>query len=147
MRFFLCAAILVALPAVAQAEVSVDEPWARASILASRPAAAYLTVTSDEKETLLGASSPAADTIMIHAVETDATGARRMQHRETIELQAGEPLAFEPGGMHLMLVGLKSKLVEGTSFPLTLRFETTGEITIEVPVLGAAASGPAGEAE
>lgn len=47
----------------------------------------------------------------------------------------------------MMLMGLSIKLVEGMTFPLTLRFETAGEITIDVPVLGVAAAGPERPAE
>jgi copper(I)-binding protein len=50
---------------------------------------------------------------------------------------------MEPGDMHIMLMKLTKKLVEGESFPLTLTFENTGEMTIDVPILGIAAKGPA----
>ena len=53
-------------------------------------------------------------------------------------------MTFASGGMHLMLTGLSRKLAEGTTFPLTLRFETAEEITVDVPVLGVGASGPEG---
>jgi hypothetical protein len=44
--------------------------------------------------------------------------------------------------MHLMLMGLQHKLSEGTTFPMTLSFETTGEVTVEVSVRGIASEGP-----
>jgi copper(I)-binding protein len=44
--------------------------------------------------------------------------------------------------MHLMLMGLAEKLEEGNTFPLTLSFENAGDITVEVSVLGLAATGP-----
>jgi copper(I)-binding protein len=46
--------------------------------------------------------------------------------------------------MHLMLMGLGARLDEGTRFSLTLTFETAGEVIVEVPVLGVAATGPEG---
>ena len=46
--------------------------------------------------------------------------------------------------MHLMLMALNEKLEEGSTFPLTLTFEDAGEISVEVPVLGIAATGPEG---
>lgn len=88
-----------------------------------------------------------AERVTIHAIETDANGVGRMVHRETLDLPAGEEVTFAPGGMHLMLMGLSEKLVEGTAFPLTLRFEAAGEVTIDVQVLGAAASGPDGSSK
>ena len=35
-----------------------------------------------------------------------------------------------------MLMGLKDKLAEGSSLPLTLTFEKAGEVTLELPILG-----------
>ncbi|MBN15420.1 copper chaperone PCu(A)C (plasmid) [Pelagibacterium nitratireducens] len=142
MKFLISLALVFATPLASLAEVTVTDPWARASILASRPGAAYVTAESDKDDRLIGASTPIADRVMIHAVETDANGVGRMVHRETLDLPAGEAVNFAPGGMHLMLMGLSEKLVEGTIFPLTLHFEAAGEVTVDVPVLGVAASGP-----
>lgn len=134
--------IAASVPFAAAADVTVADPWARASILASRPAAAYLSMSSDTGDRLLSTSTPVAGQVMIHAAETDASGVSRMTHLETLDLPAGETVTFSPGNMHLMLMGLAVKLEEGASFPLTLTFETAGAVTIEVPVLGIAANGP-----
>ena len=79
---------------------------------------------------------------MIHASETDADSVARMIHLDALDLPAGRMVRFAPGGMHLMLMGLAGKLDEGASFPLTLTFERAGAITVGVPVLGVAATGP-----
>ena len=142
MKLFLVTACLAAFPAVALAEVTVTDPWARASILASRPGAAYLTLVSDTDDRLLSATTPVADHVMMHASETDANAVTRMIHLDTLDLKAGETVRFAPGGMHLMLMDLAGKLDEGAQFPLTLTFERVGEITVNVPVLGVAATGP-----
>lgn len=140
------AALLALLPisALAGQTVSVSEAWVRASITALRPGVAYLTLESRTDDRLTGATTPAADEVMIHSSE-EADGVSRMVHLPALELHAGEPVVLAPGGVHLMLVGLVAKLEEGTSFPMTLRFEKAPEVTIEVPVLGMAAQGP-GEA-
>lgn len=142
MKHFLAAACLAALPALALAEVTVTDPWARASILASRPGAAYLTLSSDADDRLLSVSSPVAGQVMIHASETDANAVRRMTHLEALDLPAGQMVQFAPGGMHLMLMDLAGRLDEGARFPLTLTFERAGEITVDVLVLGVGATGP-----
>lgn len=142
MKHFLVAACLAALPTTALAEVTVAEPWARASILASRPGAAYLTLESDRGDRLLSATTPVADHVMIHASETDANGVTRMIHLDALDVPAGQQVRFAPGGMHLMLMGLTDKLEEGGRIPLTLTFEHAGDITVEVPILGVASTGP-----
>lgn len=138
------AALLATLPAGAFADVAVTDAWARASILASRPGAAYLSLTSDTGDRLLSATTPVAGHVMIHAAQTDAKGVARMTHLEVLDLAPGQTVTFAPGGMHLMLMSLAAGLDEGTRFPLTLTFESAGEVTVEVPVLGVAATGPEG---
>lgn len=147
MKYPLAAALLVACPAIAIADVAVTDAWARASILASRPGAAYLSLTSDTGDRLLSVTSPVAGQVMIHAAETDANGVTRMIHVETLDLPSGQTVTLAPGGMHLMLMGLGAKLDEGTRFLLTLTFEMAGEITVEVPVLKVGAMGPGGPGE
>lgn len=134
--------IAAAIPLAATADVTVTDPWARASILASRPGAAYLTLSSDTGDRLLSVSTPVAEQVMIHAAETDASGVSRMTHLQTLALPAGVTVTFAPGGMHLMLMALAVRLEKGARFPLTLTFESAGKVTIEVPVLGIAATGP-----
>jgi copper(I)-binding protein len=131
----------ISLPAAANETVRVLDAWARATILASRPGAAYVTIESASDDRLLGVTTPAADHVMIHAIESDGD-VSRMKHVEVLEIPAGQRIALAPGGMHLMLMGLHDKLKEGAMFPMTLRFEKAGEVTVEVSVLGIAADGP-----
>lgn len=144
MRNIAFAALCVALPTIAAAEVTVSEPWARASILANRPGAAYLTLQSDVADRLMSLGTPVAGQVMLHDTVTDASGVSRMDHIDVLDLAPGTPITFAPGGMHLMLMGLTGKLEEGRTFPLTLSFEHAGEITVEVPVLSVTATGPKG---
>lgn len=142
MKTTLLTVLCTAFPIVAKADVTITEPWARASVLASRPAAVYMSLSSDTDDRLLSVTTPAVDHVMIHAIETDDKNVSRMQHREVLELPTGDTVTLAPGGMHLMLMGLSEKLVEGSHVPVTLSFEKAGEITTDVPILGVAAKGP-----
>lgn len=144
MKPFAIAFFVAALPTLGAADVSISDPWARASILVNRPGAAYLSLTSDSGDRLLAASSPVAGRVMIHGLESAGNGATRMVHLDGFDLPPGETVTLAPGDMHLMMLQLERKLEEGTTFPLTLNFETAGEITVDVPVLGVAATGPGG---
>ena len=141
MKIFFVAILSAALPTFAASDTVVIDPWARASILASRPGAAYLTMHSDNGDRLIAIESQAAGHIMLHSTETDANGVSRMMHIEQLDLPPGQPVLLAPGGKHLMLMNLGAKLEEGSSFALTLRFETAGDITVDVPVLAATATG------
>jgi len=144
MRPALLIAVIFALSplsAIAEDAVRIIDPWARASVLASRPGAAYLTMESARDDWLLAVESPVADRVMIHATKTDGE-VNRMVHLDALDLPAGERVVLAPGGTHLMLMGLTEGLTEGSRFPVTLQFERAGEITVSVPVLGIGAKGP-----
>ena len=143
LAFALSAGFVQAEP-VRQGDLEVDAAWARAWIGTSRPGAAYFTVRNlgDEADRLTGLSSPVSAMPMLHET-TLSEGVSRMAHVEAAEIPAGGELTLEPGGMHVMLMELTTPLKEGATFPLTLTFEAGGEITVEVPVFGPGATGPA----
>ena len=58
----------------------------------------------------------------------------RMREVNAIDLPAGKTVELKPGGLHIMLVGLKAPLKAGERFAMKLRFEKAGEVTIDVPV-------------
>ncbi|MGB2202351.1 MAG: copper chaperone PCu(A)C [Pseudooceanicola atlanticus] len=51
-------------------------------------------------------------------------------------------MVFEPGGLHIMLMGLQEPLVEGDSIQLDLLFDDGGRMPVNVRVRGIAARGP-----
>ena len=63
---------------------------------------------------------------------------RRVGQRAPLEQRgaaaAGKAVALKPGGLHVMLMDLKKPLESGSKFPLTLKFERAGEVTVEVDV-------------
>ena len=58
----------------------------------------------------------------------------RMVPVPRIEVHAGGPTELKPGGLHLMLVGLKRDLNPGDTITVRLRFETSSEITVTTEV-------------
>ena len=49
-------------------------------------------------------------------------------------MPAGGQVTFEPGGLHIMLIGLQRELEAGDRFKITLQFEESGTLTVEVSV-------------
>lgn len=124
-------------------EVTVIQPWARASAGPARAAAAYMGLeTAGRGDRLIAASSPAANraTLHIQIIENEIAKMRRV---EAIPVESGAATVLRPGGLHIMLTGLKAPLKEGGRFPLTLTFEKAGTVDVEVVVRGIAARGPA----
>jgi periplasmic copper chaperone A len=68
---------------------------------------------------------------------------------EGVEIKPGETVTLKPGGVHLMLFGLKQQLLPGATVPVTLSFARAGQIAVVLPVqsIGAMAPAPAAESE
>lgn len=116
--------------------IEISNAWARKT---SRTvsAAIYLTVKNGghHLEEITGASSDLANRTMIHrSFEED--GVMRMEHAEGVPIAPGETFKLEPGGYHIMLMGLSAPLKEGDAFPITLSFKEAGDVEVIVEVTG-----------
>lgn len=149
MRRTLLAIAVLALVAGAcggDAGVGVAGPWARTSPAMADAGAVYMTLTSTDGDALVGARvepSIAADaevheTVMTGAGDDAMAGAMTMQPVARIDLPAGQTVALEPGGYHIMLIDLASPLELGQTFDVTLIFENEGEKVVTVEVRDAA---------
>lgn len=134
------AMLLTIAPAFAQNPM-VSDAWARASPGAVKNGAAFMTLKSHgEADRLVSASAPVSAVVELHTHIND-NGVMRMRQISGIDLPAGETVILKPGGLHVMLIGLKAPLMEGESFPLTLTFEKTGSFTVQVPIKKVGAMG------
>lgn len=116
----------------------IEHPWARATTAAQKNGAAYMIIRNSgaEPERLLGARSDEAASASLHGTTVTEEGVARMRSADAVEIPPGGEVRLAPGGVHVMLAGLKGRLFEGISFPVTLVFESAGEIAIEVEVMG-----------
>lgn len=123
--------------------LTVEAPWARATVGAARAGAAYLRVVNAgaEADRLVGVSSPAAERVELHTHMTTG-GVMRMRRIEAVPVPGNGSAELKPGGDHAMLMGLRAPLKEGSIFPLTLSFEKAGTITVPVAVRPVTARGP-----
>jgi hypothetical protein len=119
--------------------VTIHEPWARASLGNAPNSAVYMTLetTGEAPDRLVASSTPVAGRAELHSHVMDG-GVARMRPVDSVEVAPGAPTVLAPGGLHIMLIGLRQKLAPGDSVPLTLVFEQAGAITIEAPVRGMA---------
>ncbi len=123
-------------------DLTIEHPWARASAGTAANGAAYMTITTkgNSADRLLEAASPVAAKVELHTHVIDGD-VMRMRPVGAIEVNVGEPAVLKPGGLHVMLIGLKAPLQEGAKFPMTLSFEKAGTTTVEVQVEAAGAGG------
>ena len=112
--------------------ISINHPWARATPGAVKNSAAFMVF--DNKGTadkLIGVSGDVAKEIQIHSMITEA-GVMKMREIKSLDIPANGKAELKPGGFHVMLIGLKDGLKEGATFPLKLKFEKAGEVTVQV---------------
>ncbi|MCC6473183.1 MAG: copper chaperone PCu(A)C [Burkholderiales bacterium] len=113
--------MLAAAPG-AFAQVSVKEPWVRATVPAQPVSGAYMLLTAARNARLVQVRSPVAGTAEIHeSILVD--NIMKMRAVAAVDLPAGRAVELKPGGYHVMLLDLKRQLKAGETVPITLVFE------------------------
>ena len=112
--------------------ISINHPWARATPGAVKNSAAFMVFENKgAADKLIGVSGDIAKDIQIHSMITEA-GVMKMREIKSLDIPANGKAELKPGGFHVMLIGLKDGLKEGATFPLKLKFEKAGEVTVQV---------------
>lgn len=128
--------LFAALPQWAgAAELQISQAWARPTPPTAQVGAVYFSVSNRgaKEDRLLGVSSTVAGSVEIHETQM-IKGVMQMRPVASIVCPPGATVKVEPGGLHVMLLGLKQPLIEGTRMDLTLRFRDAGVLTLQVPV-------------
>jgi hypothetical protein len=76
-------------------------------------------------------------------MKMDGSVMRMREVEKGLEIPAGGSVTLAPGGYHLMMMGLKGPLKQGSTVPVTLVFEKAGTIDVELAVEAMGASHPA----
>ncbi len=136
-KYVLSAALLLWMPALASAEITVESAWVRMPPPVADTAAAYLIVNN----------SGDAD-VKITSVETDVAGKPEfhsiiflegtvlMQKMGAVIVPAHGKLKFSPGANHLMLKDLKRTLNTGDHIMLKLNTSDGQSVEVHAEVRG-----------
>lgn len=140
----LTAAALALVPAFAQAEdgLHLQDPYARVT---PQTGAVYLLIRTETgtDDRLIAARSDLADmAVLMTSSVTDGVSATKAVP-DGFDIPAGGALLLQSRAGHIMLMGLKGKVRNGDTLPLTLTFANAGEVTLTVPVMSARAEPPA----
>ncbi len=105
-------------------DISINNAWIRASVAGDQNGAAYMVIRNRGQESirLIAARSDLARAVELHT-HTRVDGLMRMIEVPHVEIAAGEEVAFEPGGYHIMFLGLTSGFAEGDRHTIELVFE------------------------
>ncbi|MFN5702078.1 MAG: copper chaperone PCu(A)C [Betaproteobacteria bacterium] len=130
----------------AHAQVTIGDPWVRATVAQQKATGMFAQVTSAQGGKLVAASSPVAAVVEIHEMAME-NNVMKMRAVPGLELPAGKAVDLKPGGYHVMLMGLKQQVKEGEVVPVTLVVEgkdgkrESVEVKAPVRALAAQAAG------
>lgn len=122
------------------ASIQIERIWSRSTPeLMGGSGIVYMVIKNngDQLDRLVASKTPVSKFSELHETSVDESGVMRMRGVKggSIEVPARGEVALEPAGLHVMLIDLTEPLQTGATFPLTLKFEQAGEVTIQVPVL------------
>jgi len=130
------AAVSFALPALADG-IEVHDAYAIQATPMSPSGAAFMKIHNHggPDDRLIDARSDVAARVELHTHIQNAEGVMQMVHvEEGFELPNDGEIIMQRGGHHVMFLGLKAPLEDGTVIPLTLVFEKAGEVVVDVTV-------------
>jgi hypothetical protein len=120
-RLFLVSLLCVATSA-AFAQVTVKDPWLRATVPQQKATGVFLQITSAKDARLVEARSPVANVVELHEMAM-VDNVMKMRAISGLALPAGRVVELKPGGYHVMLIDLKQQIKDGDVVPVTLIVE------------------------
>jgi copper(I)-binding protein len=114
----------------------IEAPWTRATPGGAKVAGGYLEITNTGRDAdrLIGGSLPLATSVEVHEMAMTDGIMRMRRLPKGLEIKPGQKVALEPGGYHLMFMGLTGALKEGETVRGTLTFEKAGSVEVEYRV-------------
>jgi copper(I)-binding protein len=116
-------------------KIALDNAWARPGSKQGK-SAVYLRISNGtaSTDTLLSFHSNATETVELHKSIENDDGTTSMRPAEQQIIPAGEKLQLQPGGLHLMLIGLKKDIAVDDTLQISLEFARAGTVTTTAPV-------------
>ncbi len=134
LMFVLTAAQCSGGNAASAPKISVEDAWARPSAMVAGSGAVYVTLkNTGGDDVLVSAASDVAEAVELHQTKMEGD-MMKMSPVPNIPVPAGETVKLEPGGKHIMLINLNQELKSGETISITLNFEKSGAMTLDVPV-------------
>jgi len=129
--------------------LAIGHPWSRATPPGAKVAGGFLEIenrgTADDRLIAVHADISAATELHLSTMTDGAMQMRPLP--DGVPIPAGTTVLFQPGGLHVMFVGLLRPLVEGESFAAELEFEQAGRIAIAFAVQAAGSEGGHGHSQ
>ncbi|MGR6838957.1 copper chaperone PCu(A)C [Aliivibrio wodanis] len=132
---FALSALLLSSAAFAKNDLTIENPYARATPPNATNSAIFMTIKnqSNDLRTLISATTPVAKTVELHTV-IEVDGMMKMREVNAIELPKNEDTILKPGGLHIMLFGLTQPLKEEEFINVTLNFKNGDKEQFKAPI-------------
>jgi len=144
-------AALAAMPAQAKdfmaGSLKISSPWARATPKGASVGGGYMTITNTgtAPDRFIGGSADISKSFEVHEMKMEGGVMKMRPVAGGIEIKPGQTVTLDPNGYHVMFVGLKEQLKQGSHFKATLDFAKAGKVPVEFAVEGIGAQAPAGD--
>ncbi|WP_163937788.1 copper chaperone PCu(A)C [Paraferrimonas sp. SM1919] len=131
--FNICLLSLVSFVALAEG-ITVTKAYSNAMPKSVPNGAAYMRI-NNHTATDITLESAVADIakVEIHTMVSH-DGLMSMEQLEAIGIAANSSFELKPGGVHLMLLGLKKPLIAGESFDVRLKFNNGQTLLVNVEI-------------
>lgn len=117
--------------------IVIEDAYARASGPTARAGAAFFTIVNraPNDDRLVAVASEAAERVELHTHIEDAAGVMRMiEVEDGFAVPASGTHALMRGGDHVMFMGLAEPWEQGATISVTLTFEQSGDMVVEIPI-------------
>lgn len=117
--------------------LEIGSPFTRATLPNAPVGGGYLSITNtgDTDDRLVKVTTPIAKEGQIHEMAMQGDVMKMRQLADGLVIPAGETVTLEPGGFHLMFMGLNTPIVEGKPIAVTLEFEHAGSLVVDFAVV------------
>jgi len=130
--------LIVGCSATSGPEINIENAWGIPSPKVATAGAFYMKIKNvgNEGDKLIAGQSPACGVVELHESYMTEDGAMGMRPVEGgfIEIPADGEAELKMGGLHIMCIEKLEDFTAGAVLPLTLNFEKSGEMTIDIEI-------------
>lgn len=137
MKHLFVSILLSVSGAAALAQVTVSDPWVRATVPVQKATGAFMTLTPERDGRLIEARSPVAGAVEIHEMVMQGDVMKMRALPTGLSMTKGKAVVFKSGSYHFMLLDLKQQMKAGDTVPIQLIIENNEgkRTTVEIKAL------------
>ena len=110
-------------------DISIDHPWSRATPKGAPTGAGYLSIENNgAADRLVFAECACSTTTEIHTMKREGDVIQMHALPDGLLIPANDSYELQPGGAHLMFIGLKQQLQANDEIKVRLVFEKAGPL-------------------